>query len=129
MTAIRVALAGAAGRMGEAVCAAVEGAGDLELSGRADPALGVELGSVLDGCDVVVDFTRPDTALGNSLLWGLPLLEADEVMARLDAVTLDDLGPLVDELWAPGRLWAAGIGPDEDAVRSAVAPVSGAVAA
>ncbi len=62
----RVAVAGAAGRMGQAVCAAVDGADDLELSGRADPALGVELASVLDGCDVVVDFTRPDTALDNA---------------------------------------------------------------
>ena len=35
----RVAVAGAAGRMGQAVCAAVEGADDLELVGRADPAL------------------------------------------------------------------------------------------
>jgi 4-hydroxy-tetrahydrodipicolinate reductase len=63
---IRVAVAGAAGRMGEAVCAAVDGADDLELTGRADPAMGVELASVLDGCDVVVDFTRPDTALDNA---------------------------------------------------------------
>jgi 4-hydroxy-tetrahydrodipicolinate reductase len=63
---IRVAVAGAAGRMGEAVCAAVDGADDLKLTGRADPALGVELASVLDGCDVVVDFTRPDTALDNA---------------------------------------------------------------
>jgi len=63
---IRVAVAGAAGRMGEAVCAAVDGADDLELSGRADPALGADLASVLDGCDVVVDFTRPDTALENA---------------------------------------------------------------
>jgi 4-hydroxy-tetrahydrodipicolinate reductase len=63
---IRVAVAGAAGRMGEAVCAAVEGADDMELTGRADPALGVALADVLDGCDVVVDFTRPDTALDNA---------------------------------------------------------------
>jgi 4-hydroxy-tetrahydrodipicolinate reductase len=63
---IRVAVAGAAGRMGEAVCEAVEGAGDTELSGRADPALGVELADVLAGADVVVDFTTPDTALANA---------------------------------------------------------------
>jgi 4-hydroxy-tetrahydrodipicolinate reductase len=63
---IRVAVAGAAGRMGVAVCAAVDAADDLELTGRADPALGVELAAVLDGCDVVVDFTRPDTALANA---------------------------------------------------------------
>jgi 4-hydroxy-tetrahydrodipicolinate reductase len=63
---IRVAVAGAAGRMGEAVCAAVEGADDLELSGRADPALGVTVRSVLADADVLVDFTRPETALENA---------------------------------------------------------------
>ncbi len=63
---IRVAVAGAAGRMGQAVCAAVEDAADLALAGRADPALGVGLEAVLDDCDVVVDFTRPDTALDNA---------------------------------------------------------------
>jgi len=63
---IRVAVAGAAGRMGQAVCAAVEAADGLELAGRADPALGTPLPDVLGGCDVVVDFTRPDTALDNA---------------------------------------------------------------
>ncbi len=62
---INVVVSGAAGRMGEAVCEAVEGAEDMELGGRADPALGVELGAALDGADVVVDFSRPDTAVGN----------------------------------------------------------------
>jgi 4-hydroxy-tetrahydrodipicolinate reductase len=63
---IRVGVAGAAGRMGQAVCAAVEGADDMTLAGRADPALGVELHEILGDCDVVVDFTRPDTALENA---------------------------------------------------------------
>ncbi len=58
-------MAGAAGRMGEAVCEAVEGAGDMALAGRADPALGVELAEVLGDADVLVDFTVPDTALAN----------------------------------------------------------------
>jgi 4-hydroxy-tetrahydrodipicolinate reductase len=62
---IRVAVAGAAGRMGEAVCEAVEGAEDMVLAGRADPALGTVLSEVLDDADVVVDFTVPDTALAN----------------------------------------------------------------
>jgi hypothetical protein len=39
-------------------------------------------------------------------------------------VTLDDLRGLTDELWAPERLSAAGIGPDEDAFRAAVAEVT-----
>jgi 4-hydroxy-tetrahydrodipicolinate reductase len=51
--------------MGEAVVEAVEGAEDTELVGKADPALGVELADVLGEADVVVDFTTPDTALGN----------------------------------------------------------------
>ena len=63
---IRVAVAGAAGRMGERVCAAVSGDEDMELSGRADPRLGVALADVLDGADVVVDFTQPDTAEANA---------------------------------------------------------------
>jgi 4-hydroxy-tetrahydrodipicolinate reductase len=64
---LRVAVAGAAGRMGQAVVAAVEGADDLVLTGRADPALGTTLADVLPDADVVVDFTRPDTALRNAL--------------------------------------------------------------
>ena len=64
---IRVAVAGAAGRMGETVCAAVEGAQEMELSGRADPALGTSLAEALAGADVLVDFTQPDTALENAL--------------------------------------------------------------
>jgi 4-hydroxy-tetrahydrodipicolinate reductase len=66
---IRVAVAGAAGRMGEAVCAAVQGAQDMELTGRADPVLGTTLAEVLPDADVVVDFTRPDTAAENALQW------------------------------------------------------------
>ncbi|HET7484429.1 MAG TPA: 4-hydroxy-tetrahydrodipicolinate reductase [Solirubrobacterales bacterium] len=63
---IRVAVSGAAGRMGQAVCETVEGAGDTELTGKADPALGVSLAEVLGDADVVVDFTTPETALANA---------------------------------------------------------------
>jgi len=62
---IRVAVAGAAGRMGSAVCEAVEAADDLELAGRADPTLDVPVAAVLDGADVLVDFTTPEAAGGN----------------------------------------------------------------
>jgi 4-hydroxy-tetrahydrodipicolinate reductase len=64
---IRVGVAGAAGRMGVAVCAAISAAEDLELSGRADPRLAITLAEILDDCDVVVDFTQPDVALENAL--------------------------------------------------------------
>ncbi|HEV3070898.1 MAG TPA: dihydrodipicolinate reductase C-terminal domain-containing protein [Solirubrobacteraceae bacterium] len=64
---IRVAVAGAAGRMGQTVCTAVERADDMQLVGRADPLLGVTLAEVLPEAQVVVDFTQPDTALENAL--------------------------------------------------------------
>jgi 4-hydroxy-tetrahydrodipicolinate reductase len=51
--------------MGQAVCEAVDAAADTELAGRADPALDTELSEILGDCDVVVDFTIPDTALAN----------------------------------------------------------------
>ncbi len=63
---IRVAVSGAAGRMGQAVCEAVEAADETELSAKADPALGTALGDVLGDADVVVDFTTPQTALANA---------------------------------------------------------------
>ena len=63
---INVAVSGAAGRMGEAVCLAVEGAEDMALVGRADPLLDVGLQDVLGDADVVVDFTRPDAAESNA---------------------------------------------------------------
>ena len=63
---IRVAVAGAAGRMGQTVCAAVEGADDMTLTGRADPALDTTVADVLGDADVLVDFTQPDQALGNA---------------------------------------------------------------
>jgi 4-hydroxy-tetrahydrodipicolinate reductase len=64
---IKVAVAGAAGRMGQAVCEAVGGAEDMELTGRADPVLDTALADVLADADVVVDFTQPHTALANAL--------------------------------------------------------------
>ena len=63
---IRVAVSGAAGRMGRTVCEAVDAADDMELCGRADPALGTALEAVLGEADVVVDFTTPESALANA---------------------------------------------------------------
>ncbi len=62
---INVAVSGAAGRMGQTVCEAVEGADDMALVGRADPLLDTQLQDVLGDADVVVDFTTPDAAAGN----------------------------------------------------------------
>lgn len=61
---IRVAVIGAAGRMGGEVCRAVEATDDVELVGRFDA--GDELGD-LGGAQVAVDFTVPDATLDNVL--------------------------------------------------------------
>jgi 4-hydroxy-tetrahydrodipicolinate reductase len=64
---IRVAVSGAAGRMGGTVCAAVDGAADMELVARADPSLGLGVQDAIAAHrpDVLVDFSVPDTALDN----------------------------------------------------------------
>jgi 4-hydroxy-tetrahydrodipicolinate reductase len=64
---IKVLVSGAAGRMGETVCAAVEGAEDMELVGRADPELGASVAESVGDADVMVDFTTPDTAAANAM--------------------------------------------------------------
>ena len=61
----KVAVSGAAGRMGATVVNAVESADDLTLSGKADPAFKTPLAEVLEEADVVVDFSVPATALEN----------------------------------------------------------------
>ena len=52
--------------MGETACEAVEGADDMELAGRADPALDTPLADVLGDADVMVDFTTPTPRPGTS---------------------------------------------------------------
>jgi 4-hydroxy-tetrahydrodipicolinate reductase len=63
---IRVGVSGAAGRMGATVCDAVEGAEDMQLTGRADPRLDAVLEDLLGEADVVVDFSTPETARANA---------------------------------------------------------------
>jgi 4-hydroxy-tetrahydrodipicolinate reductase len=73
---IRVAVLGAAGRMGREVCRAVADARDMDLVAAVDPdhrgrdASGVAVGSfdALDevGADVAVDFTRASSVLDNT---------------------------------------------------------------
>jgi 4-hydroxy-tetrahydrodipicolinate reductase len=85
--------------MGLTVCEAVEGAGDMELAGRADPALGTSLPEALSEAhpDVVVDFSIPDTVFENAMLCidrgahvvvGTTGLTADQV-EQLEAATRD----------------------------------------
>ena len=73
---MRIAVAGAGGRMGRALIEAIGAETDLTLAAALDtagsPAVGQELGgtrvvsdiaAAVSACDVLIDFTRPDGTL------------------------------------------------------------------
>jgi predicted Zn-dependent peptidase len=64
------------------------------------------------------------TRLGKATVTETPLLGIDEIVHRLEAVTGDEVASLAAELFAVGRLSAAGIGPDDGAFREAVSRVN-----
>jgi 4-hydroxy-tetrahydrodipicolinate reductase len=89
---LRVAVAGAAGRMGTAVCEAVQGAPDMELVARADPALGLSIADALASTpDVLVDFTVPATAVANARAAVATGVHVVIGTTGFDAAELDDL--------------------------------------
>jgi predicted Zn-dependent peptidase len=61
--------------------------------------------------------------LGSALLGGLPIYSIDEIVDRIDAVTVQDVRELARELFTPATLSAAGVGVEEDAFRRALAPL------
>lgn len=67
------------------------------------------------------------TRLGKALVTGTPLLSVEAVVRRLEAVEAGEVSELAGELLAPGRLSAAGIGPDEARFREAVERVNPAL--
>jgi predicted Zn-dependent peptidase len=67
--------------------------------------------------------------LGASVLNGLPILSVDEVLARVDSVSIPELREIAGELFTPGRLSVAGVGPDEATFQAAIEPLGGAVGA
>ncbi|MGO9248554.1 MAG: M16 family metallopeptidase [Solirubrobacteraceae bacterium] len=66
--------------------------------------------------------------LGSALLGEVPILSIDEIVDRIDAVTVEELRDLAQTLFAPETLSAAGVGAEEDAFLRALAPLE-AVAA
>jgi predicted Zn-dependent peptidase len=67
--------------------------------------------------------------IAKAVLFGTPLLTLDEMLARVDAVSADDVAELARELYAPDSLSAAAIAPSEERFRAALAPVSESLAA
>jgi predicted Zn-dependent peptidase len=66
--------------------------------------------------------------LGGSVLADLPILSVEEIIARIDAVTVEDVRELAAELFAAPELSVAAIGPDEQALHAALAPLQGVAA-
>jgi predicted Zn-dependent peptidase len=64
--------------------------------------------------------------LGSEILAGTPLLSLDEVVERIEAVTINDLATLVQDVWAPERLSSVGIGPSEAQFDDALSAITAA---
>jgi predicted Zn-dependent peptidase len=62
--------------------------------------------------------------LGGSVLAGLPILAVEEIIARIDAVSVEDVRMLAAELFDAPELSVAAIGPDEDALHTALSPLA-----
>jgi predicted Zn-dependent peptidase len=69
------------------------------------------------------------TRIARSTLFDLPILSLDEMLEKVDSVSVADVEELAGELFSQGRMSAAGIGRDEDCFRGALAPVEEALAA
>ena len=59
--------------------------------------------------------------LGSSVLMDVPILSLDELLAKIDAVTADDVAELARTTYGPDQMSAAGVGPDEAIFRDGLA--------
>ncbi|MFD6896284.1 4-hydroxy-tetrahydrodipicolinate reductase [Rhodococcus sp. NPDC060086] len=95
-TALRVGVLGAKGKVGQAICAAVDTAADLELVAAVDKDDSLDA-LVTSGAQVVVDFTHPDVVMDN-----LQFLIENGIHAVVGTTGFDDarLGQVRDRLAA-----------------------------
>lgn len=83
-TTVRVGVLGAKGKVGQAICAAVEASSDLELVAAVDKGDSLDE-FVTSQAQVVVDFTHPDVVMGN-----LQFLVAHGIHAVVGTTGFDD---------------------------------------
>jgi predicted Zn-dependent peptidase len=67
--------------------------------------------------------------LGASILNGLPILSVNEMIERIDSVEIEQVRALAAELFAPGALSAAGVGPAEEEFLAAIEPLGASASA
>jgi predicted Zn-dependent peptidase len=115
------------------VATALEVVGRELVRFRDDPATDDELARSKENVKGRVVLSLESTTarmnrLGSAVLNEMPILTVDEVIERIDGVTLDDVRELASELFGPERLSAAGIGAEESVFRGALEAVSPALA-
>ncbi len=99
MTSLRVAVVGAAGRMGRQTCTAIDEADDLSLVARIDRSDSLA-DAVAAGAQVLVDFTVPDAVMGTveaALGYGMHVVVGT---SGFDAHRLAQVGALAER--SPG---------------------------
>jgi predicted Zn-dependent peptidase len=62
--------------------------------------------------------------LGSSVMNGLPILSVNEMIERIDSVTIVQVRELAAQLFDPEQLSVAGVGPDEERFQAAIEPLS-----
>ncbi|MGH8928840.1 MAG: 4-hydroxy-tetrahydrodipicolinate reductase [Acidimicrobiia bacterium] len=95
---IRVGVSGAAGRMGMLTTEAIESTSDMQLCGRYAPGHGHDDRRALAGCDVVVEFARPDAVMENLAEWSRLGLHVVVGTSGFDDQRLADL----KKMWGAG---------------------------
>ncbi len=98
-----------------------------------DPATDAELRRAKENVKGRIGLSLESTTarmnrLGAAVLADMPLLSLDEIIERLDAVTVEDLKALAAELLDPSRMSAAGVGGSEETFRAGLRHVSPSLA-
>ena len=101
---------------------------------RSEPVSGEELARAKESVKGRLVLSSESTAarmsrISRATLFGLPIDSLDEMLAKIDAVTVEGLAELAAELYGPECLSAACVGRDESRFREALAPVSEALVA
>jgi predicted Zn-dependent peptidase len=96
---------------------------------RTEPVSGEELARAKENVKGRLVLSSESTAarmtrISRATLFDLPIDSLDEMLAKVDAVEVDDLTELAGELYSAERLSAACVGRDEACFREALAPVS-----
>ena len=103
---MKVGVSGAGGRMGSLSAATIDAASDLHLLALYDPQTKGNIAGLsisqdresLDGCDIILEFSRPDVVMENLAVWRSFGANVVVGTSGFDAQRLGEL----DDVWANG---------------------------